>query len=77
MKNLLQIATEKKLKIQSMTTVKLTACQSLDGIIIISENGIVIPQNEVQKFENNIAYVSGAFALDNLNMLSICRMNKI
>lgn len=76
MKNLLQIANEKKSKLESMTTVKLAACQN-EGMTVISENGKLIPSNELQKFENGFAYVTGLFASEMVGVLSACRQNKI
>lgn len=74
--NLLANATAKKSKLESMTTVKLAACQN-DGMTVISENGNLIPANELQKFENGFAYVTGLFASEMVGVLSACRQNKI
>ena len=74
--NLLAIARAKKTKLESMSTVKLAACQN-DGITVISENGNLIPANELQKFENGYAYVTGLFASEMVGVLSACRQNKI
>lgn len=76
MKNLLDLAKAKKSKLESMATVKLVACQN-DGITVISENGTLIPSNELQKFENGFAYVSGLFASEMVGVLSACRQNNI
>jgi hypothetical protein len=74
--NLLANATAKKSKLESMKTVKLAACQN-DGMTVISENGNLIPANELQKFENGFAYVTGLFASEMVGVLSACRQNKI
>ena len=76
MKNLLNLATAKKTKLESMSTVKLAACQN-DGLTIISENGKLIPANELQKFENGFAYVTGLFASEMVGVMSACRQNQI
>lgn len=76
MKKLLQIATDKKVKLESMPTVKLAAVQN-DGITVISENGNLINSSELQKFENGFAYVSGLFASEMVGVMSACRQNKI
>lgn len=75
--NLLALATAKKEKLESMKTVKLTAVKSLDGIVVISENGKLIPSKELQKFENGFAHVSGLFASEMVGVMSACRQNKI
>ena len=67
--NLLANATAKKSKLESMKTVKLAACQN-DGMTVISENGNLIPANELQKFENGFAYVTGLFASEMVGVLS-------
>lgn len=77
MKSLLNLATAKKAKLESMPTVKLDACKSLDGIVVISHNGNVIPSNELQKFENGFAYVTGLFASEMVGVMVACRQNKI
>jgi len=76
MKNLLNLATAKKSKLESMPTVKLAACQN-DGLTVISENGKLIPANELQKFENGFAYVTGLFASEMVGVMSACRQNQI
>jgi hypothetical protein len=76
MKNLLNLATAKKTKLESMSTVRLAACQN-DGLTIISENGKLIPANELQKFENGFAYVTGLFASEMVGVMSACRQNQI
>lgn len=75
MKNLLQIANEKKSKLQSLNSVKLTACQN-DGVTVLSEVGVIVPVNELQKFENGYAYVSGLFAAQ-VSLREAFRLNKI
>lgn len=75
--NLLALATAKKEKLESMKTVKLDAVKSLDGVVVISENGYIIPSNELQKFENGTAYVSGLFASQSVGVMVACRQNKI
>lgn len=77
MENLLNLANQKKSKLESMPTVKLDACKSLDGIVVISHNGVVIPSNQLQKFENGIAYVSGLFASEMVGVMVACRQNNI
>lgn len=74
--NLLANANAKKSKLEAMSTVKLAACQN-DGMTVISENGNLIPANELQKFENGFAYVTGLFASEMVGVLSACRQNKI
>lgn len=74
--NLLSNATAKKTKLEAMPTVKLAACQN-EGMTVISENGNLIPANELQKFENGFAYVTGLFASEMVGVLSACRQNKI
>jgi len=74
--NLLANATGKKTKLEAMKSVKLAACQN-DGMTVISENGTLIPLNELQKFENGFAFVSGLFASEMVGVLSACRQNKI
>ena len=76
MKNLLNLATAKKTKLESMSTVRLAACQN-DGLTVISENGKLIPANELQKFENGFAYVTGLFASEMVGVMSACRQNQI
>ena len=76
MKNLLEIATEKKAKLESTKSVKLAACQN-NEMTVISENGKLIPSTELQKFENGYAYVSGLFASEMVGVMSACRQNKI
>lgn len=74
--NLLANSTAKKAKLESMPTVKLAACQN-GGMTVISENGKLIPSNELQKFENGFAYVTGLFASEMVGVMSSCRQNKI
>jgi hypothetical protein len=74
--NLLSIAKAKKSKLESMTTVKLAACQNGD-LTTISENGKLIPLNELQKFENGYAFVSGLFASEMVGVMVACRQNNI
>jgi len=76
MKNLLELSIAKKLKLESMPTVKLTACKN-DEMVVISENGKLIPSNELQKFSNGYAYVSGLFASEMVGVMSACRQNNI
>jgi hypothetical protein len=76
MKNLLNLATAKKTKLESMSTVKLAACQNGE-MTVISENGKLIPANELQKFENGFAYVTGLFASEMVGVMSACRQNQI
>ena len=76
MKNLLNLATAKKAKLESMSTVKLAACQNGE-MTVISENGKLIPANELQKFENGFAYVTGLFASEMVGVMSACRQNQI
>lgn len=76
MKNLLNLATAKKTKLESMSTVKLAACKNGE-MTVISENGKLIPSNELQKFENGFAFVSGLFASEMVGVMIACRQNKI
>lgn len=74
--NLLSIAKAKKTKLESMQSVKLAACQNGDWTTI-SENGKLIPKNELQKFENGYAFVSGLFASEMVGVMVACRQNNI
>ena len=74
--NLLANATAKKEKLESMPTVKLLACQNGE-MTVISENGKIIPADELQNFKNGYAYVSGLFASQMVGVMSACRQNKI
>jgi len=74
--NLLANAAAKKTKLESMQSVKLAACQNGDWTTI-SENGKLIPLNELQKFENGYAFVSGLFASEMVGVMVACRQNKI
>ena len=74
--NLLANAAAKKSKLESMTTVKLAACQN-NGMTVISENGNLIAVNELQKFENGFAFVSGLFASKMVGVMVACRQNNI
>lgn len=76
MKNLLDLATAKKAKLESMPTVKLAACQNGEWTAI-SHNGNLIPADELQKFENGYAYVSGLFASKMVGVMVACRENQI
>lgn len=76
MKNLLDLANAKKSKLESMSTVKLAACQNGD-LTAISYNGNLIPSTELQKFENGYAYVSGLFASEMVGVMVACRENNI
>lgn len=76
MKNLLELAKAKKTKLESMPTVKLIACQK-DGMTVISENGNLINENELQKFENGFAYVTGLFASQMVGVMVACRQNNL
>jgi len=75
MKNLLQNANAKKTKLESLESVKLTACQNGDTTVL-SQVGVIVPANELQKFENGYAYVSGLFA-SQVSCLEAFRLNKI
>ena len=75
MKNLLDLAKAKKSKLESMSIVKLTACQN-DGVVVLSEVGAIVPSNELQKFENGYAYVSGLFA-SQVSLREAFRLNNI
>lgn len=76
MKNLFQIANEKKAKLEAMPTVKLSAIQDGDRIIL-TENGVIVPSTELQKFENGFAFISGLSASQFVGVMVACRQNKI
>jgi hypothetical protein len=75
MKNLLQIANEKKAKLQSTNSVKLTAHKN-DSVVVLTEVGVIVPFNELQKFDKGYAYVSGLFA-SQVSLREALRLNKI
>jgi hypothetical protein len=75
MKNLLEIAKQKKAKLESTASVKLTACQN-EGKTVLSENGTIVPSNELQKIENGYAFVSGLFA-SQVSFREALRLNQI
>lgn len=75
MKNLLQIANEKKAKLESTQSVKLSATNN-DGVVVLSENGTIVPASEVQKIEGNHVFVSGSFAAQ-VSFKEALRLNKI
>lgn len=74
MKNLLEIAKEKKAKLEAAKLVKLGATKNNDSIVLI-ENGTVVPANEVLGFENGYVLVSGLFA-SQTSFKEALRLNK-
>lgn len=73
--NLLEIAKNKRAKLESTKSVKLTASKNGETIVL-SENGVIIPVNEVLGFENGYVLVSGLFA-SQVSFREALRLNKI
>lgn len=73
--NLLQKAIEKKENLLSMRSVRIMACQK-SGKTIVSENGIVIPKNELQKYEDGYAFVTGQYAFDSVGLICALKYNR-
>jgi hypothetical protein len=74
--NLLQKFQAREKALIESKSVKLMAVEFNDNKIALTSSGMIVPENEIQKFENGFIWVSGVFAAK-FDKLEAYRLNQL